>query len=118
MWRWLVLTTIALAGCSERVETLATIASADDMLVASVEKTHFGGAAGGVSYCLVVHPKDRYDDTCFVLGSRLEKVNISWHKNSLHFSYSEGDIHRRPRENCVVIKDFDNCIRIMVNQVK
>lgn len=92
---WLLMAVcIWLAACeSEHIEEIQRIASPDAQVVAVYRKYLYGGAAGGVGYCVVLSstlelPRAK----CLFLASRVNGLKLSWHERVLEISYKEATI--------------------------
>jgi len=85
---------IWLVSCgSERIDEIQRIASPDAQVVAVYRKYLYGGAAGGVGYCVVLSPVlDLAKAKCSFLASRVDGLELSWHERVLEISYKDATI--------------------------
>lgn len=105
-----------LINCSSQTETIANAESEDGRFIARIERVSFGGAAGGVSFCLTVSEPDERDSRCRVLGVRFSNPTIQWSDSTLTMHTNGGEITRQARRGCIYQEDERFCFNIVILQ--
>lgn len=94
MRAWIIGTTFMFllsSGCSDTIAPLQQTKSPNGDVDADYVKIMYGGAAGGVTYCVNLAYGDK-EEECAIAGIHIETGNLKWDDRRLIFEYCGGTI--------------------------
>lgn len=80
-----------LSGCSDNIQPLQQTRSPNGDVEANYVKVLYGGAAGGVTYCVNLHYGTKQDD-CAIAAIHVRKGNLSWLGRTLVYTHCDGTV--------------------------
>ena len=82
---------VALVSCNDEIRPLQSARSAAGDVEATYVEVLYGGAAGGVTYCVNLHYADKKED-CVIAAIHINKGAIRWLGRKLIYTYCGGTI--------------------------
>lgn len=89
----LFMSSLCLAGCSDKIVPLQSEVSPAGDVTANYYEVLWGGAAGGITYCVDLRYAGRHEN-CPVQAIHVEGGRIYWARRTLNFVYCMGEVMR------------------------
>ena len=82
---------LSLLGCSDTIRVLQKADSPNGDVSAEYVEILYGGAAGGVTYCVNLRYGSRVDE-CALAAIHVKKADLEWNDRQLTFHYCGGTL--------------------------